>query len=651
MVRSYRRDLDELPLTYEWALEANVTALEESLIRTRFRPLLAVGSGGSSAAAAVMAALHERYGGAMARPATPLGLAGHELLSLEQSVWFFSARGKNPDILSAVQIGTMLEPRHLGVLCMTPGSPLADAAMEYAHSDVVDFHLTTGRDGFLATNSLLASVVLVGRAFAALYSPCIRFPSSLEALLNAADEKSIRAAWGHRIWEKPNLIVLHGASAAPGANDLESRFSEAALGPVQVADFRNFAHGRHTWLGKRGHETGVLALYDQGDREIAVNTIERLPPDIEILSVEVSGSPILAEIGSVAASIELAGAAGAAKGIDPGRPGVSTFGRSLFHSKAFKVKFSGADDLPGNLAVAIRRKAGEAIRTLRCRGELDEWVNHYRSFCAKLLRTDFGAVVFDYDGTLVDRSERFSFPRSAMRDELVRLLGSGIPLGIATGRGDSVRHALQEVIPRVFWSRIVVGYYNGGQIGLLEDDSVPVQDETPCRPLAEVWNALQPAAVESGAVTSLRDCQLTIRAGESNPRMMDWREVLRIVQETGIGGVSVVYSTHSIDVLAPGVTKRSVVKKVREVFGGGQSLKALCVGDKGAWPGNDFGLLQEPLSLSVDEVASGPQTCWNLAPAGAIGVPGTLHYLRLLKLASSEGRFRFGRELVGIRTP
>src|SRR5476651_652935 len=56
------------------------------------------------------------------------------------------------------------------------------------------------------------------------------------------------------------IVVLHGPSTLPAAVDVESKFTEAALGSVQVADFRHFAHGRHHWIAKRGRESAVLAI-------------------------------------------------------------------------------------------------------------------------------------------------------------------------------------------------------------------------------------------------------------------------------------------------------------------------------------------------------------------------------------------------------
>ena len=45
--------------------------------------------------------------------------------------------------------------------------------------------------------------------------------------------------------ERGTLVVLHGPDTRSAAVDLESKFVEAALGDIQTADYRNFAHGRH----------------------------------------------------------------------------------------------------------------------------------------------------------------------------------------------------------------------------------------------------------------------------------------------------------------------------------------------------------------------------------------------------------------------
>ena len=74
------------------------------------------------------------------------------------------------------------------------------------------------------------------------------------------------------------------------------------------------------------------------------------------------------------------------------------------------------------------------------------------------------AVVLDYDGTLCDEADRCKGLSTPVARELVRLLRAGVMLGFATGRGKSVKVALRKQIPKKYQSRVVVGYYNGGDI-------------------------------------------------------------------------------------------------------------------------------------------------------------------------------------------
>ena len=54
-------------------------------------------------------------------------------------------------------------------------------------------------------------------------------------------------------------------------------FTEAALGHVQLADYRQFAHGRHHWLAKRGDSSAVIALGTEADATIMDKTLRLLP--------------------------------------------------------------------------------------------------------------------------------------------------------------------------------------------------------------------------------------------------------------------------------------------------------------------------------------------------------------------------------------
>ena len=89
------------------------------------------------------------------------------------------------------------------------------------------------------------------------------------ALSPASELVPAGAAEIERLWCQETILVLYGAEGRIGAIDLESKFTEAALGNLHIADYRNFAHGRHHWLAKRGTSSGVLALVAPGDRDFS----------------------------------------------------------------------------------------------------------------------------------------------------------------------------------------------------------------------------------------------------------------------------------------------------------------------------------------------------------------------------------------------
>jgi hypothetical protein len=129
----------------------------------------------------------------------------------------------------------------------------------------------------------------------------------------------------------------------------------------------------------------------------------------------------------------------------------------------------------------------------------------------------------------------------------------------------------------------------------------------------------------------LRQITLELSCESDCSEVWDLAETL--VRRQATAGVTLVRSSHSIDVLAPGISKRLLVDRLRrELSQAERAGSILCVGDKGRWPGNDFAFLEETLSLSVDEVSSDPSTCWNLAALGERCVSATLTYLRSLRI-------------------
>lgn len=620
MGKPYESELELLPRTYAWALDAELGGLGSAIQASSSSPLIVVGSGGSLTAAHFACYLHTLFTGKLARAMTPYELANSPVHLGELNLLLLTAGGGNPDILGCFESCVARSPRHLSVVCTRQGTPLGKLAAGIAGISLHEFGLPTVKDGFLATNSLLATCVLLAQAYSQQFGRgSTALPTNLEHLMHpGVDRAGFRAELAEScvpLWDRSTLVVLHGQETQAGAADVESKFTEAALGQVQLADYRNFAHGRHHWLAKHGAATGVVSFASVRDRTIAKKTLAQLPDDIPVARFELADG-IDGALQAIVLSLHVAGLAGQARGIDPGRPGVPTFGRRLYHINAGYTG-SRTSSIPVAEAAAISRKAGADCMTLSAQGRLQFWREAYAGFVAGLRGTEFRAVVFDYDGTLCDASERFDGPGQAVTEKLIDLLRAGILVGIATGRGKSVRKDLRARIKnRSLRSRILIGYHNGSEIGELGDDAQPPIERELDESLAGIHGELVSdlrlatlARIEGGGR------QLTLEYSESAAADEVWESVQQALSRRQSPGVTALRSSHSVDVLAPGVTKRHVVDALRRAIGPGLA-PVLTIGDRGRWPGNDFALLQEPFSLSVDEVSSDPSTCWNLSSPG-----------------------------------
>jgi len=116
-----------------------------------------------------------------------------------------------------------------------------------------------------------------------------------------------------------------------------------------------------------------------------------------------------------------------------------------------------------------------------------------------------------------------------------------------------------------------------------------------------------------------------------------WDLAQQVILMSGEADIAVTRSSHSIDIVAGGVSKLNVLLRLRDQIG---STPVLAIGDRGRWPGNDYDLLREPYSLGVDEISVDPATCWNLGQPGQRGPNVTLDYLSGLQ--TRDGLLRFG---------
>ena len=163
--KPYLLELEALEATYEWSIETPLTTQPERWKQFCNSPLVAIGSGGSYTAASLAVYLHEQFTGYLAKAITPLEAALSTLSWANAAALVLTARGGNPDVLGAFRHLGLNEPYRLGTLCARRESPLMDLATQFAGTDCFDFELPTGKDGFLATNSLLATAVVLARLY------------------------------------------------------------------------------------------------------------------------------------------------------------------------------------------------------------------------------------------------------------------------------------------------------------------------------------------------------------------------------------------------------------------------------------------------------------------------------------------------------
>ena len=640
MARPYAEEMARLGDTLAWVAEAvDIEPLCQAIRTAGNLPLRAIGSGGSLTGAHALASLHQRYSGHLATVATPLEAIG-EPLGATSVTWLLSAGGGNVDIVATAKALIRRETRQIGVLCGRDGSPLADLCRKHPYVDLLLYEPPSGKDGFLATNSLLGFTALLTRAYSTEFGSDTDWQDAvnrLEPLLPVTGSE----AWKHataRLWTRSTTLVLHGPSTRVGAIDLESKFTEAALGHVQLADYRNFAHGRHHWLAKRSETSAVLAFITDADRVLAERTLDLLPGNVPQARITFGGSANAVMLVSLLAALKVTGWAGMSRGIDPGRPGVPTFGRKLYRLPLPRVQqVMGLPRLTPRETAAITRKAGVHPHSLAASGELGHWREALTTFRSDLRRARFAGIVFDYDGTVVDTRRRFDPPDAEMASELARLAEGGARVAVATGRGKSVRHDLQSCVPRTLWPLVLIGYYNGGEVAPLDNDGAPDGSAVARGTLRSLSEAFRGHPELSSRVSQEdRPFQITLQPHRGMPVGRLWDLVQHVIQLTGATDVGVTRSGHSVDIVPTEVSKLNVVQRLRSTVG---DAPILVIGDRGRWPGNDHELLSEPFALGVDEISVDPTTCWHLGEPGQRGPTVTLEYLTALE--AHDGRLKF----------
>lgn len=634
MGKPFEKELERIPDIIDWANKQDVSALRLQLKLNANKPLIAIGSGGSLSTCHYASLLHQQFG-SIAKIMTPLELNYAASVLRNSHLLFISASGKNTDILFGFKKSIEHEPKSIISLCMKSSNPLLDLTEKFSIATGFGYDNPIGKDGFLATNSLIAFFIILHRA----YNQNIqndysfqeddigKFRLKLDTFIKGLDSDV-------------TFITLFGGWGQPAAVDLESKFAEAALANISLSDYRNFGHGRHHWFAKRKDSSAVIAFATPTEKELASKTLSILPNSIPKLVIDTNYTGPLSTLDLLIKSFYLVNEIGKKQNIDPGKPGVPEFGSKLYNLKYYNM-FKGTDTkIPLNEKNAIIRKVGLTSINDFSVTELNKWRRSYKQFMDNLTSTEFGAVIFDYDGTLCNHDYRFENSlHESVKDQLLNILKCGFVIGIVTGRGKSVREVFQNSIPKRYWNQVTIGYYNGSDISFLENNDRPDLSSNLSKSLLIINQSLKEIyGDDENVIIELRPSQITIKV----KNISDWSSVrklvLQVVHLSNLTDLDVLESSHSIDIIDQiTASKLNIIAHCQALATeNGKATNCLCIGDKGQWPGNDYQLLSTPFSLSVDETSLDVNSCWNIASVSIRNMDATIEYLSNLEFHSKH---------------
>ena len=622
MGKRFIDELQQLPATMKWAAEQDVALLRRAVQLYGDRGLLAVGSGGSFTAAAYAADQHFRGYGRPSQAITPLEVFQVPTSAAANAAGLLlSAEGKNHDILAAAKQLRLRACPTIG-LTLRSTSPLVELSDETGAASLAAYDMPWGKDGYLATNSLIATLILLWRA----YEADATVAAELPPLVNWYLQFDRRIAQAGSMKRSGRALILHGAVGRIGAIDLESKLTEGALAFGQVCNFRQFAHGRHLQLSRLSEPVTVVSFSTGGD-PLAAETIRLLPTEVgPVLDVTLPRiSDAGAEIAGVLAAMVIT-RAWAGEHIDPGQPAVPQFGRDLH---ALDVSTLAPHALPPTPSMLRKQASNDSPEVL---------IQHARRYIERLQAARLRLLVCDFDGTFCDTVKRFEGLDSRIALELTRLARSGVHLAFATGRGVKLRKVLHDKLPADVWPMVTMGCYSGSFIFSLADIHAAAPPADPR--LSDLAQWLSKTRALSTQVDPCADVgQLSLRGISGSDKVRLIAAINEWVAQHGHEGWRAFCSGHSVDVVTEKAGKLLVVQDACHRLGLNPLTQVLRVGDGGDFGGNDYELLSEGLALSVEAVPPGVEQCWNLLPRMLSGVRGTEYYLQNLEAADGEARF------------
>lgn len=624
MGKPFNKELGLIRATVDYINGVSIEKMRRYLLSYPSQNMICIGSGGSLSACYYISMLYKRNCG-LSVAYTPLMFqdCDDEIIK-DCKLLFISSSGRNNDIKYSFKRGLKIAS-NIANICMKEDNPLAEMCKDNSVNTSFNYNLPSGKDGFLATNSLLA---IYGLAYRCFYGDI-----DVKRLFSFDISNTIHFEFD--LARMRNFIVLYGGQEEPVAMDIESKMSEAALGAVLLSDYRNFAHGRHQWFDKKGDDSCVVALMTNQNADLCNKTISLLPEDLPIVYIQSAIEGSLATIELLIKSFYFIEKVGKVRGIDPGKPGVPDYGHKLYHLNFAKLIESNNHCALKNMAVL--KKCGSKTQNAVDKVLYTFYEDAFDNYLIRLSNESFSAIAFDYDGTLCKRKDRYNQELdSSVKKALEKILDNGIRIMIATGRGGSVKEVFKPLSDK-YPSLITIGYYNGMIVKKCgEDAESDITEELPADLKILCDELLRYEGYDIGGEDNNRVKIKTRKNQISIISEIYFEEMYElcceIVKRKQLLDVNIWKSTHSMDIVCKRVSKCNILNDDENI---------LCIGDCGNVVGNDFELLSTPFSLSVDKVSRSIDSCWYLCPDNIKGVEATLFYLRHIKYSKGTFKIKF----------
>jgi hydroxymethylpyrimidine pyrophosphatase-like HAD family hydrolase len=625
--------LDDTKRTIDLVLAQDIGPLSAALSDGLANVAVAVGSGGSAISAEYFSLCRGTLGAATTLVQTPMEFVLADGSLVDTDVFLFSAGGNNTDIIAAQQTAVARGARALHVVTNNSGAQIAKACADLPNARTHVLPTADVKDGFLATHSLAGAItaLLVASDAVANGDPTaalgLDFLGAADSVFSADSRKAMAECFSS-LRRTDTILLLEDPRLSTVGLLIETSVWETALCGIQRTDHRNFAHGRHVWLQHRSNEAVIVSLV--GPESVSIwKAIEKsMPVNVRRFCLDMKNCGRLENAVGVLRALTIVEALGKATAVDPAKPGVGPFAREIYESRLLL-------DVSTVLPSPVRHKRAAMTKAdLPDAGSL-ALIENFDAMKSRLRGATFHGLILDYDGTVVTAAGRYDPPTKPVINEIERLLGEGMQIAIATGRGGSAGERLRDALGAKFHSSIIVGYYNGGDTRTLDVD---IRESPLPKPKAiveaEEWLDWNPDLFVSDAKVRRSPVQITIELASIRDVADFQRRFAARFRSTP--EVRMARSGHSIDVCLSSACKTNVFRELAS--GAGISPESiLCVGDSGDVLGNDYALLGMPFGLSVDQVCCRTETGWALFGAAITGPDALLHILKALRRRPAGG--------------